>query len=157
MKLRVVIVVCALTIAGVVQARQQNQPSPAAMLGEGFGEVSGWVLKAAEAVPADKYSYRPIGTVRTFGQQIGHVADAYNWYCANAVGKKVEWSDAIEKGPNDKATLVAKLRTATSGCAAIYKGSVMTPQMGGVIGHTNLHYGNIITYMRMLGLTPPSS
>jgi uncharacterized damage-inducible protein DinB len=127
------------------------------MLGAGFAEVSGWVLKAAEAVPADKYSYRPIGTVRTFGQQIAHVADAYNWYCAMAAGNKVEWSDAVEKGPDDKATLVAKLKTATDGCAAVYRGATLAPQVGAVIAHTNLHYGNIVTYMRMLGLTPPSS
>lgn len=154
---RFLIVMSAVAVAATVQARSESQPSAGAMLGEGFGEVSGWVLKAAEAVPADKYSYRPIGTVRTFGQQVAHVADAYNWYCANGAGRKTEWSDAIEKGPNDKATLIAKLKTATSGCAAMFKTAPLSQHMGGVVAHTNLHYGNVITYMRMLGLTPPSS
>jgi uncharacterized damage-inducible protein DinB len=153
----VVGVVAVVALTAAAHAQTQTPRSATDMLGYGFNEVSGWVTKAAELVPADKYSYRPVGTVRTFGEQVAHVADAYNWYCANAVGRKVEWSDAIEKGPKDKATLAAKLKAATAGCAAIFKGGTMTPQMGGVIAHTNLHYGNMITYMRMLGLTPPSS
>src|SRR5678815_1052180 len=68
-----------------------------------FNEVNGWVTQAAEMVPADKYNYRPVDTVRTFGQLIAHVTDSYNYFCANAVGPKVEWSDAVEKGATDKA------------------------------------------------------
>ncbi|HJR36238.1 MAG TPA: hypothetical protein VJ817_14875, partial [Gemmatimonadales bacterium] len=54
---------------------------PLAMVSRGFTEVSGWVLRAAEAVPADKYGYRPAATVRTFAQLIGHIADSHNYYC----------------------------------------------------------------------------
>ena len=157
MRRNLMLVLSAVAVAAAAHAQTRNPPSAIEMMGQGFAEVSGWVLKAAEAVPADKYSYRPVATVRTFGQQVAHIADAYVWYCTNAAGKKVEWSDAIEKGPNDKATLLAKLKTATNRCTAIYEGAPLTPHMGGVVGHTNLHYGNIVTYMRMLGLTPPSS
>lgn len=129
----------------------------AAAMRAGFGEVSGNVMKAAELVPADKYGYRPTPSVRTFGQQIAHVADAYNYYCARAAGQNVQWSDAIEKGATDKATLAAKLKQATDVCAAAYAGTGQAGQLLGNIGHTSLHYGNIITYMRMLGLVPPSS
>lgn len=48
----------------------QGLPSP--------GEVkngTNWVTKAADMVPAEKYTYRPADTVRTFGQLIGHIAD----------------------------------------------------------------------------------
>jgi hypothetical protein len=57
-----------------------NDTAPA--LRNGCGEVSGWVTKAADLAPADKYSYRPAPTVRTFGQQLAHIADSYNYYCA---------------------------------------------------------------------------
>lgn len=57
----------------------------------------------------------------------------------------MEWSDAVEKGKIDKATVVQKLKQSIDGCNAAYTGS------------TSLHYGNLITYMRMLGLKPPSS
>jgi hypothetical protein len=45
----------------------------------GFGEVSAWIGKSADLVPAAKYSYKPAPTVRTFGQIIGHLADGYNY------------------------------------------------------------------------------
>ncbi|HKS06619.1 MAG TPA: DinB family protein [Gemmatimonadaceae bacterium] len=123
----------------------------------GFTEVSGWVTKAAELVPADKYSYRPVGTVRTFGEIVGHVVDAYQYYCERGAARNVQWSDAVEKGVKDKAALTARLKTTLAMCTSVYGG---TAQMGPLIeniAHTNLHYGNMVTYMRMLGLTPPSS
>jgi hypothetical protein len=135
-----------------------KQPNDAVAVARGgFAEVSAWVTKAAETVPADKYTYRPVQTVRTFGQLIGHIADSYNWYCANAAGRKVEWADPVEKGPTDKATLATKLKQATDACNAVYTDKGVFMPMVQNVGHTNLHYGNIITYMRMMGLTPPSS
>jgi uncharacterized damage-inducible protein DinB len=125
---------------------------------QGFTEVSGWVTKAADMVPPDKYTYRPVATVRTYGELLGHVADGYTYFCGRAAGKKLEWSDAIEKGKTDKATIVAALKTATSACTAAHSGaSASSPLLLQNFGHTNLHYGNVITYMRMLGLVPPSS
>ncbi|HEU4432214.1 MAG TPA: DinB family protein [Pyrinomonadaceae bacterium] len=124
---------------------------------KGFIEVNDWVVKAAEMVPTDKYSYEPTDTVRTFGQLIAHITDSYNYFCASAVGSKME-GPAVEKGSTDKDTLLPKLKEAVGRCSAAYdaKNAQFAPLFGNV-GHTNLHYGNIITYMRMLGLKPPSS
>ena len=138
------------------QAPQQPNDAAAVALG-GFNEVSAWVTKAAAAVPSAKYSYRPVQTVRTFGQLIGHIADSYNWYCAQAAGRKVEWADPIEKGNTDKATLAAKLKQATDACNTVYAGKGVFLPLIQNVGHTSLHYGNIITYMRMMGMVPPSS
>jgi hypothetical protein len=140
--------------AGPAAPRADN---PVAMVSRGFTEVSGWVLRAAEVVPADKYGYRPVGTVRTFAQLVGHIADSHNYYCGRAAGKKVEWADSIEKGVADKATLVPRLRQSIAGCAAGYGGAGEIGPLTENYGHTSLHYGNMITYIRMLGLTPPSS
>ena len=129
----------------------------AAALRQGFAEVSGWVTKSADLVPADKYSYRPVKTVRTFGEVIAHVADAYNYYCARATGRNVQWSDAIAKGSTDKATLVPKLKQALDVCNAAHASNGQAPPLAANLAHTDLHYGNIITYMRMLGIVPPSS
>ena len=126
------------------------------MLGKGFAELSGWIVKAAEIVPPEKYSYKPAPTVRTFGELLGHIADGSNYFCGRAAGKKVEWSDANAQGKTDKATVVPKLKEALDACSAAHG----TGNLGMLIqnfGHSNLHYGNIVTYMRMLGLVPPSS
>jgi hypothetical protein len=124
---------------------------------DGFDGVSGYILKAAELVPADKYSYQPTKDVRTFGQMLAHIVDGYNYFCAAGAGKKVEWSDATEKGASDKATLTLKLKEATSACQATYSGKGQLPELIKNNEHSNLHYGNLVTYLRLLGLKPPSS
>ena len=125
---------------------------------KGFVEVNDWVLKSAEMVPADKYSYKPTDTVRTFGQLIAHITDSYNYFCLNAVGNKVKYTTPVENAATDKETLMPKLKEAIGRCTAAYdaKDSQFSPLFANV-GHTSLHYGNIITYMRMMGLKPPSS
>lgn len=136
----------------------QAPPSPIDEVRKGFNEVNTWVVTAAEAVPADKYNYRPTDTVRTFGQLVAHITDSYNYFCAHAVGNKVEWTTPIEKGKTDKDALMPKLKEAVGRCTAAYGAD--TAQFGPLfanVGHTSLHYGNIITYMRMMGLKPPSS
>jgi uncharacterized damage-inducible protein DinB len=123
-----------------------------------FNEAHAAVAKSADMVPADKYNYKPVSTVRTFGELVAHVADSYVWYCTRASGKNVEWSDAIEKGKTDKATVTQKLKESQAICSAAYANS--GSQLGGLFGnitHTNLHYGNVITYLRMMGLVPPTS
>jgi hypothetical protein len=143
--------------------RGDSGPPPAAVsdaapaLRKTFGDASGWVMKAAEAVPAEKYSYRPAKTVRSFGEIVAHVADAYNYSCAQAKGRSVDWSPAIENGVKDKATIVARLKEATAGCEAAYGNPTDVGPLVENVAHTNLHYGNLVTYMRMLSLVPPSS
>ena len=156
MRTRLLIALPALVIPHTAVAQTARNDAPAA-LRRSFNEVTGFVTRAAEMVPADKYSYRPAASVRTFGQLIGHIADAHNYFCAQAGGKNIEWSDAVEKGTADKAALVQKLKQSVDGCAGAYSATGQVGPLISNIGHTNLHYGNIITYLRMMGLVPPSS
>jgi hypothetical protein len=87
---------------------------------------------------------------------IGHIVDGYNYFCSAAAGRKGSWSEATEKGPTDKATLARKLKEATDACTAAHGSGAVGPLIDN-LGHTNLHYGNVITYLRMMGLKPPSS
>ena len=140
-------------------AQQPAAPSATAAVKSGFEEVSGWLAKAAEAVPAEKYSYKPVSTVRSFGELMAHAADGMNWYCGSAkVAKDVTWSDAVEKAGTSKAKVVAALKSAIAGCTAAYASpSARIERLMGNVAHSNLHYGNVIIYLRMLGLKPPSS
>jgi hypothetical protein len=138
----------------VTTQSDQNEATAAAR--RGFISVSDWVTKAADLVPAERYGYRPVPAVRSFGQLVAHVADSYLYYCGRAAGRNVTWADAIEKGPTDKATVVQKLRQSLDACRA----SGDTVHLDAWIenlAHTSLHYGNMITYLRLLGLTPPSN
>jgi uncharacterized damage-inducible protein DinB len=146
-------------IPALASASAAQQPADArAALKKGFADVSGWVTKAADLVPADKYTYRPAPTVRTFGQLVAHVVDSYAYFCAQGSGRNVEWSDPAEKGVTTKDALAPKLEQATDACRAAYaSGTGVAGPLVDNVGHTNLHYGNMITYLRMMGLTPPSS
>lgn len=161
MKLRIFLILCSLLFSAAAsfgQSAPEKAPDVSTDLRYGFNEVNGWVTKAAEMVPSDKYNYRPVDSVRTFGQLIGHITDSYNYFCAQGVGNKVEWSEAVEKGGTEKDTLLPKLKEAVGRCNAAYgSGNAQLRPLFANVGHTNLHYGNIITYMRMLGLKPPSS
>jgi uncharacterized damage-inducible protein DinB len=150
-----------IAVFGVVllsQASSAQQPNILDGVRGGFNDVHASIAKSADMVPADKFTYRPVSTVRTFGELVAHVADSYVWYCNRASGRNVEWSDAIEKGKTDKATVTHKLRESLGICTAAYQNT--GANIGGLmanVAHTNLHYGNIITYLRMMGLVPPTS
>jgi uncharacterized damage-inducible protein DinB len=161
MKLRILLIPCCLLLfvtPSFGQSTPAKAPDVPTELRNAFNEVNDWVTKAAEMVPADKYNYKPVDTVRTFGQLVAHITDSYNYFCAHGAGNKVEWSDAVEKGATDKDTLLPKLKEAVGRCNAAYSsGNAQFRPLFTNVGHTSLHYGNIITYMRMMGLKPPSS
>ncbi|HEX7937818.1 MAG TPA: DinB family protein [Gemmatimonadaceae bacterium] len=146
-----------LTAAATVASAQARVDSTRMAVTAGFNEVATWVTKSADMVPADKYAYKPVNTVRSFGELAAHVADGMNWYCGQATGKKTPWSDATEKGKTDKATVVAALTKAVAACNAQYSGTGKFQPLMANVAHTSLHYGNIITYLRMMGMVPPSS
>jgi hypothetical protein len=142
-------------------AQPVTSETPSAIIEElrkSFDAVHEAVARSAEMVPANKYTYKPVATVRTFGELVAHIADSYLYYCTYASGNSVQWSDAIEKGKTDKATITQKLKESRAACTTAYANN--NSRVGGLInnlGHTNLHYGNVITYLRMMGLVPPSS
>ena len=119
------------------------------------------------------YAFRPVETVRTFGQIIGHVAGSQRMICAAALGEAVPAEDAVEKAATTKAALVAALKESNDYCARAYAqsdaaaaapASPLFGQTGSRMGalalnavHDGEHYGNIVTYMRMKGMVPPSS
>jgi uncharacterized damage-inducible protein DinB len=130
------------------------------------------VTAAAEQMPEADYGYRPVETVRTFGQLIGHIAGAQAMMCAIAVGEAPPAEDAVEQSATTKAALVAALKESTAKCEKAYAQSdtaVGAPvtmfgmnttrlfALGMNALHNGEHYGNIVTYMRMKGMVPPSS
>jgi hypothetical protein len=144
------------TREGSAAAAEGIQGDAGEAIKRGFVEVSDWITRAADLVPAERYSYRPVNTVRTYGQLVAHVIDGYNYFCSRGAGKEVEWTDATEKNVTTKAALVAALKKATTECTAAYRSGHAGP-LAGNVGHANLHYGNMVTYIRMMNLVPPTS
>jgi len=137
-----------------------------------YQTVRDYVLRAAEKMPASLYAFRPTPEVRTFAQQIAHIADDQYNLCAPAKGetRKAAYT-AIEDSRSTKAELVLALKEAFEYCDGAYDGltdaSGAQPSVGRPrnrfsmlnwnLWHTWEHYGNIVVYLRMNGLVPPSS
>jgi uncharacterized damage-inducible protein DinB len=135
-------------------------------------QLTGYITTAAEELPESTYAYRPTPEVRTFGQLIGHVAGAQNLICAAALGEPSRAEDEIERTRTAKADLVAALKASTRYCARAYSQSDKAVQAETKLfgqqrtrlyalilnaTHNGEHYGNIVTYLRLNGIVPPSS
>lgn len=128
------------------------------------------VLRAAEQVPESLYSFKPTPEVRSFGQIVGHVADAERMFCASATGAKPTGLGAEKMAT--KTEIVQALKDAAASCDAAYSQSDADAQapvsLFGMSGsrlwvlnfnsaHVMEHYGNLVTYMRLKGMVPPTS
>jgi uncharacterized damage-inducible protein DinB len=136
--------------------------------------VSRNVVEAAEKMPDADYGFQPAPdkTVRTFGAFVGHVANANFNYCSRVKGEANPNKENFEKVA-EKAKLVAGMKAAVAYCEPVYKAQTdatlaemvamgQSQQPKGQIlvqniSHTNEHYGNLVTYMRLKGLVPPST
>src|SRR5215212_4802779 len=128
--------------------------------------------QAADELPEAMYAYRPIDGVRSFGELFAHVAGSQRMFCAMALGEKVLDEADVEKAAKTKAAIVAALKESNTYCERAYTqaDSKLTGQVD-VFGqqhpkfyalilnasHDGEHYGNVVTYMRMNKLVPPSS
>src|SRR5215831_9504192 len=86
-----------------------------------YARVKTVLLKSAEKMPEESYSFKPVDTVRSYGQIVGHVADAQYQFCSLALGEKNPAPD-IEHTKTSKADLVAALNTAFAYCDKAYDG-----------------------------------
>jgi len=137
-----------------------------------YQTVRDYVIRAAEKMPAAKYAFRPTPDVRTFAQQIAHIADDQYNLCAPARGETRNAAyTAIEDSRSTKTELVAALKEAFAYCDGAYdaltdasgaEASLGRPRnrfsmLNWNLWHTWEHYGNIVVYLRLNGFIPPSS
>ena len=172
------------TLALVIPAALAAQQKPAApdanpittSLRSAWNGAKRNVRRSADVMPEAKYSFKPVDSVRTFGALLAHVAGASYEFCAAAKGEKTPHAeDEFEKSARTKADIVKALDGAIAYCDEVYKtlddkraaqivgGAFGGPQgavaanLIGNTNHFNEHYGNIVTYLRINGLVPPSS
>jgi uncharacterized damage-inducible protein DinB len=152
------------------------EAAPAQVFGKLISDQEEEIVAVAEAMPAGKYSFAPTNgefkTVRTFGQQLTHLAEAQYYFFGgfgtkptidpkslekltskDDVVKAVKDSFAFARQATDTMTpenafQVIEERDGTNTRASITAFS---------IGHTENHYGQMIEYLRMNGVIPPAS
>jgi uncharacterized damage-inducible protein DinB len=137
-----------------------------------YAAVKTILLRSAEKMPEENYSFKPTDSVRTYGQIIGHLADAQYMFCSIALGEKNPDSK-IEPTETSKTELIAALKGAFGYCDKAYdgmtdvSGTATVKLFGGdtpkldVLTVNNMHnmehYGNLVTYMRIKNIVPPTS
>ena len=137
-----------------------------------YGAVKNILLRSAEKMPEENYNFKPTDAVRSYGQILGHVADAQYMFCSIELGEKNP-DLKIEQTKTSKADLIAALKGAFTYCDRAYEGmsDASAAQMVNLFGndtpklsvlsvnnmHSLEHYGNLITYMRLKNIVPPTS
>ena len=125
------------------------------------------IMKSAAEMPESKYSYRPTKDVRSFAEILNHVADISYILCSNVKG---EANPATATAKGSKTEIMAYLKGSFDYCDGVYSGFTdahlndpadfwgaktnkmfVLTQVG---NHDALHYGNLVTYLRLNGLVP---
>jgi uncharacterized damage-inducible protein DinB len=170
--LAIALAMCA-TLSG--SASRQAPAGPDATLASirtAHDVAKGYVTKALAMIPQDKLAYQPTDKVRTMGQLFGHIANASGMICGMASGTKMASSGDAEK-LTTKADLQKALEASLAFCDKAFASITATNANEPVelfgMKHTRIgamafnnahnfeHYGNIVTYMRINGMVPPSS
>ena len=132
------------------------------------------IVDSADQMPEANYSFKPVATVRTFGEILAHVADSNYFYCARSKGEAPPVPDGtLEKTATTKAAIVKALGESVAYCDAVYAsltaasaaemvkaGNNQIPRVQPLfsnVSHNVEHYGNLVTYFRMKNLVPPST
>jgi uncharacterized damage-inducible protein DinB len=168
---RLIAVAAVAILPAPLMAQAPESPSTQAVKAQ-FGMIKGVMAKTASKVPEELYSFKPTPEVRSMGQLIGHVADAQFSICATAAGQTAPQS-GIEKSKTTKADLSKALADSIAYCDTVIAGMddkkgmeivqffrSPTPRLNVLtfnIAHSYEHYGNLVTYMRLKGIVPPSS
>lgn len=175
-----ILLICLLAPAAVVLA-EENPPTTAAAVKANplsannkglYRGVKAILLRSAEKMPEENYGFKPTEAVRSFGQIVGHAAESQYAFCSRALGEKSP-APKIEQTKTSKADLVAALKEAIAYCDRAYDGMTDASAtetikfMGGDAPrlaalnvnslHSVEHYGNLVVYLRMKNLVPPSS
>lgn len=142
------------------------------------------IASAADAMPADKYGFAPTNGefkgVRTFGQQVKHLAATNHVLAAAALGEGTPGDAGDETGPETVRTKAEILDYLSASFAhlgkaidaigeknAIVKSSPISPMKDAdttrlaltveALIHAFNHYGQMVEYLRMNGVVPPAS
>jgi hypothetical protein len=156
-------------LAGACALNAQNPLS--AEVKASYTGVKNNLIKAAEKMPEENYSFKPTPEVQTWAQRVAHIADANEGACGRIKGETKQLGAASK---TSKADLVAALKESFAYCDGVFDAmtdadAVTTVAGGrgparsklalewGVVTHSNELYGVMGVYLRLKGIVPPSS
>ena len=136
-----------------------------------YTPMKGFILKSADTMPAEDYTFKPTADIRTFARVVNHVTEAQNRTCGALNGTAAPKPAPPETA--DKATIVDALKASFAECDKAFAaltdanmtemiqiGPVKRSRLGilwGTVTHDTEQYATLALYMRLKGLVPPSS
>ena len=150
-----------------VASAQTPKPEPTHrdVLLKHWTEIGDKIVKMAEEFPEDKYEFRPVPAVRTFADNLRHVAFWNTFVSKTVKGEKVD--PKVNELPQSeyptKAAIVKALRSSLDEATGLLKNSPPAPSAKisdlwvAFIEHSGEHYGQLVVYFRLNGIVPPAS
>jgi hypothetical protein len=148
-------------------------PGVAGEVQRGYASQKNNIVKSAEEMPADQFQFKPTPEVRTYARVLNHVTEAQVRSCGAANQTPVDQQAKTPADTADKATIVAALKASFDQCDKAYAattdanfaemytvGPAKRSRAGllwGNVSHDNEQYATLAMYLRLKGLTPPSS
>lgn len=136
-----------------------------------YAQVKGFILKSADTMPADNYSFKPTPDIRTFARVVNHITEAQSRSCGALNGASNPKPAPPETA--DKTTIVDALKASFAECdkalgalsdatlsEMVQLGPAKRSRIGlawGTVTHDTEQYATLALYMRLKGLVPPSS
>ena len=129
------------------------------------------LVATAEAMPADKYDFKPTKDNMTFGHLMGHIVEANNFVCSRIAGKEHK-AELKETDPKDKVVAAMKdsmdfcekamagVKDADLGQEVEMFGGRKAPKAAAVVElpvDWADHYGAAAVYLRLSGILPPTA
>lgn len=162
----------ALAVVPALHAQGAQHPVSAALRQDLQREQRNLVA-AAEAMPADKYGFKPTPAQMSFGQLVLHVAGSNEFICGGIAGTKAPARAKLTPAA-PKAELVARMRESFAFCSSALAGvtdsdlAAQLPFFGGrtisragmmldIAGDWADHYGAMAMYLRLNGILPPTA
>jgi hypothetical protein len=160
-------VVSVFVLCGQPAIAQPAKPDPNTrdILLKQWTDIGDKVVKMAEEFPEDKYEFRPVPGVRTFGDQLRHVAFWNGFVAKSARGEKADGklNELPKTEYSTKAAVVKVLKSSLAEATAQLKQGAATPSQKlldlwvSFTEHSGEHYGQLVVYYRLNGIVPPAS
>ena len=167
-------IILALVLAALALNAQPAAPAAnpiSAELKQAYDRVTTNLLRMAEKMPEENYSFKPVPEIRDFSGTLTHTID-YQMRTCSTVNGEAKSVDAASK--KTKAEIVEAMKTSMAECRkafdALTDASAMQMMSGGrgpqrsrlatlngIVAHNNEEYGYLAVYLRLKGVVPPSS
>jgi hypothetical protein len=162
-----------MTASAFAQAPTSVPSGPAAEVQRTYATVKENILKSADRMPAADYTYKPVPDVRSYARVLNHISDAQFRTCGAVNRTSPDTQAKVPPETADKAAIVAALKASFAECdkafASLTNGNLHdvftladAPRsrvglVWGTVSHDNEQYGALALYLRLKGLTPPTS